>query len=77
MPVPFLAQVLPAGGDLVQVGELVGRVQVAGMRLQRHGQGVVVGRDAAQVTADERHRRAAVTLPVQVQEVGHDQPEGV
>ena len=37
----------------------------------------MVGRDAAQVAADERHRRAAVALPVQVQEVGHDQPEGV
>ena len=37
----------------------------------------MVGRDAAQVAADERHRRAAVALPVQVQEVGHDQPERV
>ena len=77
VPVPVLAQVLPAGGDLVQVGELVGRVQVAGVRLQGHGQGVVVGGDAAQVAADERHRRAAVALPVQVQEVADDQPERV
>ena len=77
VPVAALAQVLPAGGDLVQVGELVGRVHVAGVRLQGHGQGVVVGGDAAQVAADERHRRAAVALPVQVQEVGHDQPERV
>ena len=75
VPVPLLAQVLPAGGDLIQVGQLVRRVHVAGVRLQRHGQGVMVSRDAAQVAADERHRRAAVTLAVQVQEVGHDQPE--
>ena len=37
----------------------------------------MVGRDAAQVAADERHRRAALALPVQVQEIGHDQPEGL
>ena len=37
----------------------------------------MVGRDAAQVAADERHHRAAVALPVQVQEIGHDQPERV
>ena len=77
VPVAALAQVLPAGGNLVQVGDLVGRVQVAGLRHQRHGQGVVVGGDAAQVAADERHRGPAVALPVQVQEVAHDQPERV
>jgi hypothetical protein len=75
VPVHLLAQVLPAGGGLVQAGELVGRVHVAGARLQRHGQGVMVGRDAAQVAVHERHHRAAVSLPVQVQEIGHDQPE--
>ena len=37
----------------------------------------MVGGDAAQVAADERHHRAAVALPVQVQEIGHDQPERV
>jgi hypothetical protein len=77
VPVAALAQVFAAGGHLVQVGELVGRVHVFGARCQEHGEGVMVGGDAAPVAADERHRRAALALPVEVEEVTDDQPEGV
>ena len=37
----------------------------------------MVGGDAAQVAADEGHHRAALPLPVQVEEVADDQPERV
>jgi hypothetical protein len=77
VPVPALAQVLPRGSHLVQVGELVGRVQVPGLRLQRHRQGVVVGRHAAQIAANERHHRPTLALPVQIQEITDDHAQGV
>jgi hypothetical protein len=52
-------------------------VQVPGPWLQRHGQGVVVGRHAAQIAPDEGHHRPALALPVQVEEVADDHPQGV
>ena len=71
--VAALGEVLPADGDRVEVGDLVGGVDVTGARAQVHREGVVVDRDAALVAADERHRGPPPALAVQVQEVADDQ----
>ena len=57
-PVAPLAQVLAAGGQRVEVGDLVGRVHVAVGRAEHHRERVVVGGRAAPVAADEAHDRA-------------------
>jgi hypothetical protein len=75
--VPLILEVLPTGGQGVEVAHLIGGVHVAVRRAQCHRHRVVVGRDAAAVAADEAHRRAAIALPVVVEEVADDQPEVV
>lgn len=52
-------------------------MDVAGSGPQVQGQRVVIDGHAPLVATDERHRRPALALPVQEQEVGHDHPEGV
>jgi len=72
--VAALGEVLPAGGDRVEVGDLVGGVHIAGSGPKMQGEGVVVDRHAAEVAADECHDRTAPALPVQEQKIGHDIP---
>ncbi len=73
--VALLAQVLPAGGQRVQVGDLVGRVHVPVGRAEGHRERVVVGGRRAAVAADEAHHRPPLALPRVVQEVADDQAE--
>jgi hypothetical protein len=75
--VSALQQVLPAGGNGVQVGDLVGGMAVAGCRYQIQCQRVVVGRNGPAIAADERQRRTAFALAGWVLKITHNHPERV
>ena len=70
-------KVFAAGGERVEVGDLVGGVHVAVCGPERHRQRVVVGGGVAAVASDEAHRRSAVALTGEVQEVADDHAEVV
>lgn len=68
-------QILAAGGWGVEVTYLIRRVHIAVARPQRHRESVMVGGSLAAVTADETHRRPAVALTGEEQEVADDQSQ--
>ena len=72
-----LPQVFAAGGQGVEVADLIGRMDVAVGRAQRHRQGVMVGRGETAIAADEAHRRSSFALAGEEQEVADDHPQVV
>ena len=64
-----------AGGQRVEVTDLIGRMHVATDRAQRHRQGVVIGGDRSAVAADEAHDRSALTLAGVETKVADDHPQ--
>src|SRR4029078_8261328 len=60
--IALCAQVFAAGGQRVEVCDLVGGVHIERDRTQRHGQGVVIGGDGAAIAADEAQNRPALAL---------------
>src|ERR1700736_908690 len=72
-----LPEVFAAGGQGVEVADLICRMHVAVLWAQCHCERVVVGRMRPAVAADEAHRRPPLALPREKQEVANDHAEVV
>ena len=77
-PRPLVArvfEVLAAGGQGIEITNLIRRMNVTIIRAQRYCQGVVVDGSRAVVAANEAHRRPAIALAGEEQEVADDHAE--